>query len=337
MQTDIDNTKNIKGLNKSVLVTGCGYIGSNIAKDLYRNGYTPVVIGKSIQDTSISNFAECFEVDLPKDIHLLDEIVKRYDIESCIHTASSKSISDSIVNPNKYYKNNVVVTIQLLNKLVELGMKKIVFTSSSAVYGNTQGPCLDTDTNLKPLNPYGHSKLMCERIIQDYCNAFDLSAVSLRIFNVAGTDIDCELGDTSKNARHLIPSIIQAGFQANEFILNGTDYTTPDGTCMRDYIHIQDVTSACIMALKLEQKYECLNIGTNIGITNQEVLDQIQKHTGAINVRTGPRRQGDPDMLIADITRTKDVLNWKPTHSSIDNVIRSAVQWYKTCNKKEMN
>tara|TARA_B100001564_G_C20592536_1_gene648558 strand:- start:131 stop:1150 length:1020 start_codon:yes stop_codon:yes gene_type:complete len=339
MLDTISQDTKVTNINKSVLVTGGGYIGSNIAGCLQQNGYTPVVVGKSIDSVSkIVN--DCYEMDLPKDLHLLDDIVKRYNIDTIIHTASSKNISESIIHPDRYYKNNVIMTVQLLNKCVQLGINKMIFNSSSSVYGNLNGPCFETETNLMPTNPYGQTKLICEKILHDYYNAYNVYSISMRIFNVAGLCEDCGIGDSNKHVTHLIPGVIESGFQADQFVMNGKDYITPDGTCMRDYIHIKDVCDAHIKALGLlgtKIMFDTLNIGTGIGVTNQEIVNQVSRHTGAIDVVNGPRRQGDPDMLVADMTKTQDRLNWKPKYSGIDNIIQSAVQWYKTCNKKEIN
>ena len=338
-----NTTLKVNPIKKSVLITGgAGYIGSYIAKYLQQNGYTPVVVGRSVKGSAISNLInDCFEMDLPKDNHLLDDIVKRYEIDTCIHTASSKSILDSMAHPGQYYKNNVVMTLQLLNKLNELGIKKVIFDSSASVYGDPKdGICRDTDTALQPINTYGRTKLMCEQILKDYHRAYHMMSVSFRMFNVAGADPEGEIGDASKNARHIIPLVIRAGFQATEFYISGKDFDTPDGTLMRDYVHIQDVADAHLKALGLlgtAIQCESLNIGSGIGFTNQQIVDQVSRHTGAIDVHTAPKSLGDPGVLVADISRTQQILNWKPEHSSIDNIVRSAVQWYKQTNKKEIN
>jgi len=340
--TSSENLK-INPIKKSVLITGgAGYIGSHVAKYLHQNGYTPVVVGRSVKDSLISNLInDCFELELPKDNHLLDDIVKRYDIDTCIHTASSKSIINSMAHPDQYYKNNVIMTIQLLNKLNELGIKKVIFDSSASVYGAPKdGICRDTETNLQPINTYGQTKLMCEQILKDYYRAYNMMSVSLRIFNAAGSEPELELGDSSKNARHIIPLIVEAGFKANEFYISGKDFYTPDGTCMRDYVHIQDVADAHLKAITLlgtAIHCESLNIGSGVGITNQQIVDIVSRHTGAIDIHRAPKRLGDPGVLVADISRTEKLLNWKPEHSSIDNIVRSAVQWYKQTNKKEIN
>tara|TARA_E500000178_G_scaffold352008_1_gene414448 strand:- start:680 stop:1702 length:1023 start_codon:yes stop_codon:yes gene_type:complete len=339
LDTTTSKINKVENIKKTVLVTGAGYIGANIAGCLQKNGYTPVVVSRDI--SQVENFVnDAYKIDLPKDMHLLDEIVKRYSMDTVIHTASSKNISESIKDPSKYYKNNVVMTIQLLNKCVELGINKFIFSSSSSVYGQQTGSCVETIESLSPFNPYGSTKLMCETIIKDYSRAFNINALSFRIFNVAGLCDDCNIGDSSKNVEHLIPKVIKAGFQVDKFIINGNDYDTPDGTCIRDYIHVKDVADAHVQAIKLlGTKITCdtLNLGTGIGISNQSIVERISKHTGAIDVEVGVRKLGDPEVLIADMDKTKNKLNWKPKYSGIDNIIQSAVQWYKTCNKKEIN
>ncbi len=333
------NTNNIK---KSVLVVGgAGYIGSHISKHLIRNGYTPVIIDRNIKHNPIAQkFSDVYEINLPKDIHLLDDIVKRYNIDSCIHTAAFTSVGESVLHPDKYYQNNVVMTLLLLNKLKDLEVKKIIFSSSAAVYGTPQdGVCYDDQEVYNPINPYGQTKLIIEKMLKEYNTAYGINSISFRYFNAAGADPDGEIGELHDPETHIIPLIIRAGFQVLDFKLFGTDYDTDDGTCVRDYIHVTDIAEAQIKALKLLDNNICetLNLGSGDGFSNKQIIDEVSKHTGAINIVPSPKRAGDPAKLVADISRTKQLLNWKPSHSSIDNVVRTAVQWYKTCNKKEIN
>ena len=330
-------------VNKSVLVIGgAGYIGSHIAKHLLRNGYTPVIVGRDIKNSPITKIIDdCFEMDLPRDLHLLDEISKRYNIDSCIHTAAYTAVGESVANPDRYYKNNVIMTVQLLNKLKDLGIKKVLFSSSAAVYGiPADGICRDTETNLQPINPYGQTKLICEKILQDYYRAYGIQSVSFRFFNAAGADPEGDIGECHAVETHIIPICIRAGFQVEQFKIFGKNLNTPDGTCVRDYVHVQDIADAHVRALNLLGKTiqcESLNIGSGVGVSNLQIVKEVARHTGAMDLFMDDRRPGDPDQLVADISRTKELLNWKPEHSSIDNIVRSAVQWYKQTNKKEIN
>ena len=334
--------KNINNINKAVLVVGgAGYIGSHISKHLAKNGYTPVIVDRNVKDNFIAKkFSDVYEINLPRDIHLLDDIIKRYNIDCCIHTAAYTSVGKSVKQPDSYYQNNVVMTLQLLNKLKELDVKKFIFSSSAAVYGVPKdGVCFDTEKNLDPINPYGTTKLIVEKMLREYNTAYGISSISFRYFNAAGADRDGDIGETHDPETHIIPIIIKAGFQAKEFNMFGTDHDTPDGTCVRDYIHVDDIAEAHIKAMALLDSNICeaINLGSGTGFSNKQIVDEVAKHTGAIKVIDAPRRAGDPPQLIADITRSKELLNWKPIHSSIDNVVRTAVQWYKTINKKEIN
>ncbi len=332
------NTNTVK---KSVLIIGGGgYIGSHIAKHLQRNGYTPVIVDRNINTIIALAFNDCYEMDLPREVHLLDDLVKRYNIDSCIHTAAYTSVGESMSEPDKYYQNNVAMTMQVLNKLKQLDVKKFIFSSSAAVYGDTlNGICYDDQVGLEPINPYGQSKLIVEKILQDYYRAYGIKSISFRFFNAAGADPDGDIGELHDPETHIIPLIIRAGFEAKNFSLFGNDYDTPDGTCIRDYVHVTDIAEAHLKALHLLFNPVCerLNLGSGNGFSNKEIIDEVTRHTGAINVVSASKRAGDPAQLIADISRTKDILNWKPMHSSIDNVVRTAVKWYKHCNKKEIN
>jgi len=332
---------NTNTVNKSVLIIGGGgYIGSHIAKHLQRNGYTPVIVDRNINTIIALAFNDCYEMDLPREVHLLDDLVKRYNIDSCIHTAAYTSVGESMLEPDKYYQNNVVMTLQVLNKLKQLDVKKFIFSSTAAVYGDTlSGICYDDQVGLEPINPYGQSKLMVEKILQDYYRAYGINSISFRFFNAAGADQDGDIGELHDPETHIIPLIIRAGFEAKDFSLFGNDYDTPDGTCIRDYVHVTDIAEAHLKALHLLLNPVCerLNLGSGNGFSNKEIIDEVTRHTGAINVVSATKRPGDPAQLIADISRTKDILNWKPMHSSIDNVVRTAVKWYKHCNKKEIN
>ena len=188
--------QSINNINKSVLVVGGGgYIGSHIAKHLVRNGYTPVIVDRNINTIVALAFHDCYEMDLPKDIHLLDAVVKRYNIDSCICTAAYTSVGESVKEPNKYYQNNVVMTLQLLNKLKDLDIKKFIFSSSAAVYGTPEsGICYDDQIGLEPINPYGQTKLVVEKMLKEYNRAYGMKSISFRYFNAAGADPDGEIG-----------------------------------------------------------------------------------------------------------------------------------------------
>ena len=333
----------IKGLSKAVLVTGgAGYVGSHTCKYLAKNGFTPITIDRDLRTKHKPvNFGPSFDINLPQEIERLEEVIKRFNITSCIHFAGSASVAESVKNPSEYYKNNVIATVMLLDKLIEFGVKTFVYSSSAATYGiPDKGICYDTEKNLHPINPYGKTKLMIEKILQDYWTAYHVRSISLRFFNVGGADLDNEIGESHEVETHIIPLAIQAGFNADEFYLFGDNYNTPDGTCLRDYVHVVDVAEAHLQAVRLiSEKIACdsFNIGSGKGTSNMQILDEVQRHTGAMDIVKSPKRAGDPDQLIADISRTTEQLNWKPINSSIDKIVQTAVQWYKHNHRKDIN
>jgi nucleoside-diphosphate-sugar epimerase len=330
-------------MKKSVLVVGgAGYVGSHTAKQLTMNGFTPVVLDRDIKTKPwATQYGPAFECNLPRDIDFLKEIVNRYNIDSCIHFAACTRISESVKDPSKYYKNNVVMTIQLLDKLREVGVNKFVFSSSAAVYGAIEdGMAKDDELNLQPINPYGMSKLMVENILKDYYVAYGLSSISLRYFNAAGADADSEVGELRQDEFHIIPLAIEAAFHSKEFQLFGTDFDTPDGTCVRDYVHVTDLAVAHVLALqKVSGDVVCgrYNLGSGIGISNQQLLDTIKKYLGEFKIVKTSKRAGDPPVLIANNDRAKKELGWKLEHSTIDNIVCTAVKWYNNINKKDLN
>jgi len=334
---------NIKTNSKSILVIGgAGYVGSTTAKELAKNGYTPVIIDRDIKSKPWTNkFGPAFGINLPQEIDLLDEVVKRYNIDSCIHFAAYTEVGESVKDPSKYYLNNVVMTLRLLDKLISLGIKKIVFSSSAAVYGIPKdGLALDSETNLNPINPYGQTKLIVEKILQDYWKAYGLRSVSLRYFNAAGADKDLETGEWREKESHIIPLAIKAAKQNYKFSLFGTDYDTKDGTCVRDYVHVTDLAQGHIKALQLianEDVCERFNLGAGIPTSNMEIIKYVERYAGPIDLVKAERRPGDPATLVADISSATEKLNWQPTNSSVDNIVKTAVQWYNKMHQKEIN
>ena len=333
---------NINTLTRSVLVTGgAGYVGSHCCKFLSKNGFIPVTIDRDLKRKSKPvAFGPSFDLHLPQELERLDEIVKRYNITSCIHFAGSTSVSESVTNPSEYYKNNVIATVALLDKLVQLKIKTFVYSSSAAVYGNPGLKlCKETDI-CNPINPYGTSKLIVEQILKDYHKAYGISSVGLRYFNAAGADPEGEIGELRDNETHIIPLAIAAGRQSKTFNIYGDQYPTNDGTCVRDYVHVMDLADAHVKALNYASNNsvtETFNLGSGTPISNKELLDQIQKHLGKMRIEIKANRTGDPAYLVADISKAKQILNWNPTKSSIDIVVATALKWYNNTHKKEIN
>ena len=330
---------NINTLTRSVLVTGgAGYVGSHTCKLLSKNGYVPVTVDRHYRERLVS-FGPNYNLQLPQEINRLDEIVKRHNITSCIHFLGSTSVSESVTNPSLYYKNNLINTIALVDKLLDLDIKTFVYSSSAAVYGDPgMKMCKETDP-CNPISSYGASKLMIEQFLKDYHRAYGISSIGLRYFNAAGADPEGEIGELREKETHIVPLAIKASRQLKTFKIFGDKYPTKDGTCVRDYVHVIDLADAHIKALNCASNNsvaEVFNLGSGAPCSNKELLDTIQKHTGKMNIEIHDNRPGDPAYLVADITKVKEILNWEPTQSSIDNIVATALKWYNKMHKKDI-
>ena len=331
----------IKGLSKAVLVTGgAGYVGSHTCKFLAKNGFTPVTVDRDMKTKfKPASFGPSFDINLPQEIERLDEIIKRFNITSCIHFAGSASVAESVRNPSEYYRNNVIGTVVLLDKLIECGVKTFIYSSSAATYGDPGlKMCKESDWP-KPISAYGASKLMMEMICRDYMGAYGLSSVGLRYFNAAGADPEAEVGELRDKETHIIPLAIAAAKQNKTFKMFGDKYPTEDGTCVRDYVHVMDLADAHVKALNYATDNlvsEVINLGSGAPASNKQMLDAVQKHAGEMNIEVHANRPGDPAYLVADTTKAKEILGWEPTQSSIDNVVATAVKWYNKTHKKEI-
>ena len=330
---------NINPVNKAVLVTGgAGYVGSHTCKLLAKNGYVPVTVDRHFREGLVS-FGPNFNLNLPQEIDRLDEIIKRYNISSCIHFAGSTSVPESVANPSLYYKNNLITTISLLDKLIACDVKTFVYSSSAATYGDPGMKMCKEDDIPKPISAYGASKLMIEMVCQNYMMAYGLSSVGLRYFNAAGADPEAEIGELREKETHIIPLAITAARQGKKFKMFGDKYLTNDGSCVRDYVHVMDLADAHIKALNHASELlvsDIFNLGSGAPASNKELLKEVQKHTGQMNIEVLGNRPGDPAYLVADISKAKQILGWEPTQSSIDNVVGTAVKWYNKVHKKEI-
>ena len=329
----------IKGSSKAVLVTGgAGYVGSHTCKLLAKNGYLPVTVDRHFREGLVS-YGPNYNINLPQEVNRLDEIIKRYNITSCIHFAGSTSVPESVTNPSLYYKNNLIVTISLLDKLIECDVKTFVYSSSAATYGDPGfRKCRETDV-CNPISSYGATKLMMEQVCKDYKTAYGLSSVGLRYFNAAGADPENDVGELREHETHIVPLAIAAAKQGNTFKIFGDKYDTDDGTCVRDYVHVMDLADAHLKSLNYASQNpvaEVFNLGSGAPASNKQLLDAVQKHAGTMNVEMHDNRPGDPAYLVADNTKVKEILEWEPTQSSIDNVVATAVQWYNKTHKKEI-
>lgn len=319
----------------NVLVTGgAGYIGPHCCKELAARGFSPVVFdnlstghrehvawGDLVQgDTGSSEqLAACFT---------------RYRIDAVMHFAALIEVGESVDDPLKYYGNNVLNTIRLLETMHRCGIRVMVFSSSAAVYGNPEQVPIAEDHPTRPINPYGWSKLMVETILADCARAHGLKWAALRYFNAAGADAGGRIGENHRPESHLIPRILQAAANGSAPVrVYGTDYPTPDGTCIRDYVHVSDLASAHVLALEhlvAGKPGGCFNLGQGRGFSVMEVIRKAAEVTGReIVVEKSPRRPGDPPVLIASNLKARRVLGWSPVHSSLEEVIGSAWRWHQ--------
>jgi UDP-glucose-4-epimerase GalE len=319
-----------------VLVTGgAGYIGSQTAKALAQSGHEVVVLDNlSSGHREAVKWGPFIEGDLG-DKELLATVFKERQIDAVLHFAASLLVGESVRNPQKYFRNNVVNTIRLLDVMKSCGVKHIVFSSSAAVYGNPEKVPIPEDHSKAPVNPYGDSKLCMERAIHWYGAAYGLRGVALRYFNAAGADLEGELGERHDPESHLIPLVVEAALgQRPEVEIYGTDYPTPDGTAIRDYIHVVDLADAHVRALEYlaggGESTE-LNLGTGEGHSVREVVAGVGKLCGGrVPAKDAPRRAGDPAVLVADPARAREVLDWHPQYSDLDTIIQSAWEWHSS-------
>lgn len=323
-----------------VLVTGgAGYIGSHTAKALAEAGHSPIVLDDlSTGHRSAVKWGPLIEGDLG-DRELVNSILRDYQIEGVLHFAACLLVGESMTNPQKYFWNNDVSTLGLLDAMKANGVKNIVFSSSAATYGNPEKVPIPEDHPQKPVNPYGESKLFVERMLKWYGSAYGLQWMALRYFNAAGADLAGEIGEAHDPESHLLPLVIQAALGQRPAVeIYGSDYPTPDGTAIRDFIHVNDLADAHVRALEhLAKNGEstALNLGTGQGHSVLEVIDAVGKFAKQeVPAKKAPRRAGDPAVLVADPGKAERVLGWRPRHSDLETVVRSAWQWHSSQGQK---
>jgi UDP-glucose 4-epimerase len=320
----------------SILVTGgAGYVGSHTVKELERKGYRLLVYDNLSRGHRWAvEAAELIEGDLSDEIRL-GEVFSRHQVKAVLHFAALAYVGESVEDPGKYYENNVANSLKLLRVMLAHGVKAFILSSTCAVYGNPDQVPIPEHHPLAPVNPYGQSKLMVERILKDYDSAYALKHVSLRYFNAAGADPEGTIGEDHTPETHLIPRLLQAALGKLEQIeIFGTDYPTPDGTCIRDYIHVNDLADAHVRALQWlldGGKSETFNLGTGRGYSVREVLTAAEKITKKpIPTVFAPRRPGDPPALVASAGKARRDLGWVPKYSDLDEVIATAWSWHRT-------
>lgn len=324
-----------------ILITGAaGYIGSHTAlKFLEKNN--EIVIFDSLENghietvETLKNFGNIHFIkgDL-KNKSDIDKVFEQYKIETVLHFAAYALVEESVKKPKKYYQNNVVGTLNLLNSMTENNVKKIVFSSTCATYGEPKYLPIDENHPQNPVNPYGQTKLTVEKILKDYDKAYGLKSIILRYFNVAGCDDKIRIGEWHNPETHLIPNILKSAVNDDyKFKIYGTDYDTKDGTCVRDYVNVNDLAEAHFLAyeyLENEKKSDIFNLGTENGQSVKEIFDTCQKVLNRkINVEIAEKRAGDPAKLYANSEKARKFLKWSPSHT-IEDSIKTAYEWEKT-------
>ncbi|WP_293728868.1 UDP-glucose 4-epimerase GalE [uncultured Phascolarctobacterium sp.] len=320
----------------NILVTGgAGYIGSHVVEELQKSAFTPIVY---------DNFSTGHAAAVPEDVQLVEgdihdvrfakHIMEQFEIDAVIHFAASSLVGESMVDPAKYYFNNVEGSLHLLEAMRGAGVDRIVFSSTAAVYGEPEQVPITEDSKLQPTNVYGRSKLMIEKMLADYDMAYDFRYVALRYFNAAGASPTRDIGEDHNPESHLIPLILKTAQGVRKQVaIFGTDYPTEDGTCIRDYIHVCDLAKAHVLALQHLLKggsSRVYNLGSENGFSVRQMIDCAKKVTAVdFKVVEEARRAGDPAVLIASSEKIRSELGWVPEHSSVEEVIGTAWKWHK--------
>ncbi|WP_048437958.1 UDP-glucose 4-epimerase GalE [Caenimonas sp. SL110] len=319
---------------KTILVTGAaGYIASHTCKALAAAGYLPVAYDSMVNGhRSAVQWGPLVEADI-RDRGALDQALRTYQPMAVMHFAAFAYVGESVTNPGKYYRNNVDGSLTLLEAARDAGIGQFVFSSTCATYGVPQVSPIPEDHAQSPVNPYGASKLMVERMLRDFDAAHGLRSISLRYFNAAGADVDGLIGECHEPETHLIPLALDAAAGTGSLTVFGDDYPTPDGTCVRDYIHVDDLARAHVLALgALEsgRPTTAYNLGNGMGFSVREVIETVERVTGRKVPHTiGPARAGDPPALVGDASRVRRELGWNPQHTTLEAIVETAWRWHQ--------
>lgn len=320
---------------KKILVTGgAGYIGSHTCKVLSQKGITPIVLDSLVYGhQDFVKWGPFYQGQI-SDKELLKKVFTEHQIDGVIHFAAYAYVGESVKDPAKYYDNNVVGSLRLIESCRDNGIDKIVFSSTCATYGIPNVVPISETNAQNPINPYGQSKLMVEKILADFSAAYRMKTAALRYFNAAGADLDGEIGEDHNPETHLIPLAIQAAYNDDKpLTIFGADYATPDGTCIRDYIHVLDLAEAHVLALNYLAKSDAgiflaSNVGTGKGFSVLEIISSVEKISGRkVKSIWGARRPGDPPVLVANDHFARTELGWDKKFSDIDTIIKSAHDW----------
>lgn len=317
-----------------LVLGGAGYVGSHCCRAFAEAGWNVTVFDNlSTGWRDLVRWGGLTEGDLnnPGDIEAAFNAVKP---DAVAHFAASSLVGESVTDPGKYFRNNVVATLNLLEAMKRHGTQSIIFSSTCAIFGNAQTDYLDEDHPRNPINPYGVSKLMVEQMLAAFDHAHGIRSVCLRYFNAAGADRDALTGERHTPETHLIPLALKGAYDPDyAFTINGTDFDTPDGTPLRDYIHVEDLAEAHLLALerlRAGAPSDAFNLGTGRGTSVKEIVEAVERATGRrLPRKIGPRRAGDATRLIAAPGKARDVLGWTATRSDVDNIITSALAWHQ--------
>ena len=320
---------------KLLVLGGAGYIGSHTATELLDNGHEVVIADNLVTGyrEAVPEKATFYQGDL-RDKDFLVDLLKKEKVDAVIHFAAFSLVGESVTNPLKYYENNLYGTKVLLDAMIETGVDKIVFSSTAATYGEPENiPILESDRTC-PTNPYGETKLAMEKMISWAAKAHGLHFVSLRYFNACGAHKSGKIGEAHNPESHLIPLVLQVPNGKREFVsIYGNDYDTPDGTCIRDYIHVTDLAKAHILAVEYLMnggESDIFNLGNGVGYSVKEVIETARKVTGhPIPAKEEARRAGDPARLVASGEKARDILGWEPEIKDLADIISSAWKWHK--------
>lgn len=319
-------------MDKILVVGGAGYIGSHMVKALLDNDYPVLVLDNlSTGHRKLLAGGEFVQGNLG-DTDLLDRIFDAHRIGAVMHFAAFSLVGESVQQPLKYFRNNISETIALIEAMARHAVRRFIFSSTAAVFGEPQYTPIDEDHPCRPTNPYGTTKLCVERLLSDCDVAHGLKSICLRYFNAAGADASGTIGEMHEPESHLIPLILRNAMTDTPIKIFGTDYATPDGTCIRDYIHVTDLAQAHLLALQalLDGAESCAyNLGNSVGYSVRQVIDLARKVTGkSIPAIEEDRRPGDPAVLVADSAKIKSELNWMPRYENLEKIIATAWKWH---------
>ncbi len=319
---------------RNILVTGgAGYIGSHACKVLAGTGYVPVTYDNlSLGHRSAVKYGPFVEGDL-SDGERLRAVLSEYEVGAVVHFAASAYVGESVENPRKYFRNNVINSLNLLEAMVDTSVKHLVYSSTCAIYGSPEEVPVPEGHPKNPVSPYGESKRIVENVVQWFGEAYDLSCVALRYFNAAGADMEGEIGEEHDPETHLVPIVFEAALgQRTHMEIYGTDYPTRDGTAVRDYVHVSDLALAHLKALEYLIEggvSDAFNLGTGQGRTVREIIQAVERVSGReVPRKEGKRRPGDSVELVADATKAEKILGWRPRFSELEQIVASAWKWH---------